>query len=132
MFVPGINTQAYRLFGLTRCNRQLNSERRSPYHSSFFLFKQMSRFCRRTGHQWLSAFVQDNDKVPGVHLHHGLRQIKGSEESFQNSSFIQLVRRMLARSLTIDQPPNAVVRGSRAILSNLNGILSATIKFSIT
>ncbi len=59
MFVPGINTQTYRLFGLAGRNRELNGERRAPYHNSFLLLKQKARFCRRTRHQRLSAFVQN-------------------------------------------------------------------------
>ena len=46
MFVSGINTQTHRLFGLAGRNRQLNGERRAPYHNSFLLFKQKARFCR--------------------------------------------------------------------------------------
>ena len=65
MFVPGINTQTHRLFGLAGRNRELNGERRAPYHNSFLLFKQKARLpenkasaaFRVCSKQILSSFV---------------------------------------------------------------------------
>ena len=43
-----------------------------------------------------------NDNVPGVQIAPRPSPSKGSGDGFQNSSFIQLVRRMRVRSLTTD------------------------------